>query len=140
MGKTLTTADEAVMEVFQLLRSKGVKEESGMTGSIYPDNRPLSSEKEDIVVSVLAFGADQEQNGMLNVNIHVPNLVLPNGDNTQPNKTRFNAIGNRVLAVLDYFNGNFTLTLDNAGFIIPDKDKWFMNIRVGYSTIRLDKI
>lgn len=140
MGKTLTTADQAVMEVLALFRDRGVKVAAGMTGTIYPFNRPLSSDKEDIVISVLAMNAEQEQNGMLNVNVHVPNLVIT-GDNTQPNRTRFNAIVNRILAELDYYDGsNFTLTLDNAGLLTPDKDKWFMNIRVRYSTIRLDKI
>lgn len=141
--KTMTTADQAVNEVFQLLRRRNVKAESGMTGNIYPYNRPLNSAGEDITISALAFNAEQEQNGVLNVNIHVPNLTqaqgAPTGDNTQPNRARFNAISGRVLEALDYYDGpTFHLTLDNAGLLVPDKEKWFMNIRVRYSTIRLD--
>lgn len=139
MGKTLTTADQAVMHVFAILRDRGVKAATGMTGNIYPLNGPLSSDKEDIIISVLALNAEQGQNGMLNVNIHVPNLTLPNGDNTQPNRPRFNEIGNRVLAEMDYHNGHaFNLTLDNAGLLVEDKGKWFLNIRVRYNSIRLD--
>lgn len=138
MDKTITTADQAVMNVFSLL--KPLKPSAGLTGSVYPYNRPLNSSKEDVVVSVLAFGAEQEQNGMLNVNVHVPNLIIA-GDTTQPNRSRFNTISEEAIDLLDFFDGtDFTLTLDNAGELMRDGEKWFMNIRVRYNTIRLDNI
>lgn len=138
MGKTLNTSDKATMDVFHVL--KGVKAATGMTGSVYPLNRPVNSEKEDIVIKTLALNAEQEQEGVINVNIHVPNLVLE-GDNTQPNRSRFNEIGNACIDALDYYVGaSFSLKIEEPGLIMQDKDKWFMNIRVRYESVRLDKI
>src|SRR5690606_37599249 len=136
MKRTLTTADQAVQRVFNLL--KPLKADVSMSGVVFPYNRPISSNTEDVVISALTLNADQQQNGMLNVNIHIPNLQL-GGDNTQPNRVRFQVISNRAIELLDYHDGfDFTLTLDNAGELIRDGEFWFMNIRVRYNSIRLE--
>ena len=140
MKKTLNTGDKATMDVFAVLRDAGVKLATNMTGAIYPVNRPVNSEKEDVVINTLVLNAIQAQEGIINVNVHVPNLILTS-DNTQPNRTRLNAIGNACVDALDYFHGSgFNLRVENPGLIMQDKDKWFMNIRVRYESIRLDKI
>src|SRR5690606_17298 len=138
MKRTLTTADQAVQKVFNLM--KPVRDDVSMSGFVFPYNRPISSQKEDVVINALALNADQEQNGILNVNVHVPNLQL-GGDNTQPNRVRFQVISNKAIELLDYYDGfDFSLTLDNAGELIRDGEYWFMNIRVRYNSIRLDNI
>ncbi len=45
-----------------------------ISGSVYRDRRPLNSRVEDVVISVLATGAGQIQQFMLNVNVYVPDV------------------------------------------------------------------
>lgn len=133
MAKTLITANEAAKEVFDVLKASSIS----ISGNIYLDSRPLNSDKEDIVVRTLAMGADQRQSGIVNVNIHVPNLHLI-GDNTQPDRSRLNTIGNACLYALDDVWGrNFNFHLQNAGTMETDGKEWFLNIRVRFNSIRV---
>lgn len=45
-----------------------------ISGNVYRDRRPLNSQVEDVVISVLATGAGQIQPFMLNVNVYVPDI------------------------------------------------------------------
>lgn len=47
----------------------------GISGSVYKDQRPLNSDKEDIIIAVIARDADpQIQEAVVNVNIYVPDI------------------------------------------------------------------
>lgn len=46
-------------------------------GSIYKDERPAGSLLEDLVVLALSFDREDVQQGVLKLNIYVPNLVFP---------------------------------------------------------------
>lgn len=133
MGKTLITASQAAKEIFNILKESEIT----ISGNIYIDSRPLNSEKEDIVVRTLAMNGGQRQAGVVNVNIHVPNLHLI-GDNTQPDRKRLNTIGNACLNALDDVWGrNYNFHLQNAGTIEGDGKDWFLNIRVRFHSIRI---
>lgn len=134
MAKTIKTATQAEMEVYKVLREADIT----LTGNIYMTNRPVNSDKEDIVIRTLAMNADTMQEGVINVNIHVPNLQLVQ-DNTQPDRLRLDAIGNECMAVLDdHWGDAFNFTLDAPGRIEGNGKDWFMNIRVRYYSIRIE--
>ena len=53
---------------------KGSDLEDAATGAIYKDQRPLNSDQEDIVISVLASSTSQVQTFTLNVNVYVKDI------------------------------------------------------------------
>ena len=130
--KTALTAQEAI---FQRLVQSGVKNTSALTGSIFKNRRPKDSQKDDIVVRALTMNAEQIQEGVINVNIHVPNLKLST-DSTQPDEMRFKAITDLVLAVLkDYRGFDYWFTIKVPGLLYPDGDNWFSNIQVEFTSL-----
>lgn len=59
--------------LFNLLNIAEIK--NAISGSVYNDGRPLSSQKEDIVVSTISVTqAHKPQLATSNINIHVPDL------------------------------------------------------------------
>jgi hypothetical protein len=117
------------------LISSGVKAAVSLTGGIYELSRPKDSVKEDIVVGVLAMNAEQTQEGVFNVNIHVPNVVL-SSDSTQPNTARFRVILDKCMEVLNDVRGyDYSFTVSTPGIPYRDGDKWFVNIRVEWMAL-----
>ena len=130
--KTALTAQETI---FQRLIQSGVKNTSAITGGIFKNRRPKDSQKEDIVVRALTMNAEQIQEGVINVNIHVPNLKL-SSDSTQPDETRFKAITEIVLAALNDYRGfDYWFTIKVPGLLYPDGDNWFSNIQVEFTSL-----
>ena len=133
--KTALTAQETI---FQRLIQSGVKNTSAITGGIFKNRKPKDSQKEDIVVRALTMNAEQIQEGVINVNIHVPNLKL-SSDSTQPDETRFKAITEIVLAALrDYCGFDYWFTIKVPGILYPDGDNWFSNIQVEFTSLIQD--
>lgn len=130
------TALTAQQEIFLRLIESGVKNNSVLTGGIFKNRRPKDSTKEDIVIRALAMNADQVQEGLINVNIHVPNLKLTN-DSTQPNEDRLIMITDKVVAALkDYRGYDYWFTIKVPGIPYPDDNNWFSNIQVEFTTKR----
>jgi hypothetical protein len=131
-----TTALTAQNIIFLRLVQTGVKAAVNLTGAIYELNRPKDSVKEDIVVGTLAMNAEQVQEGVFNVNIHVPNLNLTN-DSTQPNTTRFRVITNKCMEVLQNVTGfDYSFDVSTPGIPYRDGSNWFVNIRVNWISLR----
>jgi hypothetical protein len=108
-----------------------------ISGNVYMLERPKNSTEEDVVINSLPITADQFQNGVFNVNIHVPNLNPKiNGklDDTIPNVPRLKAITDIVVKLLNLHDGfDFSFSLSNGGQPIRDTDlNWYFNIRVNY--------
>lgn len=98
--------------------------------------RPKDSLREDIVVGVLTMSAEQVQEGVFNVNIHVPNLKLKN-DSTQPDIERFKVITAAVVAALGNFYGfDYNFDVSTTGIPYRDGTDWFVNVRVIYTSLR----
>lgn len=117
------------------LISSGVKAAVSLTGGIYELSKPKDSAKEDIVVGVLAMNTDQTQEGVFNVNIHVPNVVL-SSDSTQPNTARFRVILDKCMEVLkDVYGYDYRFSVSTPGIPYRDGDKWFVNIRVEWMAL-----
>ena len=130
-------------DVYNLLASSVLP--TLINGGIYLSSQPLGSKKEDIVIGVLAATASQYQTGILNVNIHVPNLNKqdsehPNAvDNIQPDKERLNQIGKVAVSILDHYEGlDFSIAVRKPGVIEGYQNDWFYNIQIEYSFLRED--
>lgn len=55
---------------------KGTSLEAAVTGQLLKTRRPKNSDKEDIVISVLANEGNQEQEAVVNVNIYVEDNIV----------------------------------------------------------------
>jgi len=131
-----TTALSAQEIIFKRLVQTGVKAAVSLTGGVYELNRLKDSVKEDIVVGVLAMNAEQVQEGVFNVNIHVPNIALQN-DSTQPNTARFRVILDKCMEVLQNVNGlDYSFDVSTPGIPYRDGANWFVNIRVQWISLR----
>lgn len=146
MAKTITTSDQAATDVYNVLKSGNLKQETGMTGEVKNGSRALDSDLEDVVVSTLAMTAEQKQEGIINVNVFVKNLSIPidanKTDTTRPNRGRLNTIANKAIEILESnTNSRFTLILTEPATLIrdPRDGNYFMNIRLRYHSIRLDR-
>lgn len=121
----------AINEVIKVLLNASTVT-SAITGVI-ARRRPINSTKEDIIVNALSLNFDQLQYGIVNVNIHVPNVeVTQNGvvDKNYPNYARIQALTELVLPVLkDYAGGGFYFTLQQES-VIEEQYSSYANIRL----------
>lgn len=129
-----------IMDVYGLLNVDAVK--NIITGNLYPLERPQNSLDQDIAINALPITNDQQQKGVVNVNIHCQNLLnvvfKGKADNTQPDLQTLNAISKVVLSILNSVNASdFRLQAATGGQLFRDQDgTWYMNIRVNYYSIQ----
>lgn len=104
-----------------------------LTGGVYILERPVDSEKEDIVVGTLPLS--EEQIAICNINIFVPDKTVGIGGTTNkvPDLSRMGALANTVIQALDqdteleqYHYRIVNQTIINE----PDLDQHFVNIRL----------
>ncbi len=129
LKRTLITAEGVCQEIISLI---GNATELGISGEVRSMTRRFQSKLEDVIVSPLVFDAQQVQRGVFLINIHVPNLLNQQGggagvDNTQPNKTRFEEIADKIRAKVDETEN---ISLSTPGELIPDNENWFYSIQV----------
>lgn len=130
-----TTALSVQQTIFNRLVTANVKNTSSLTGGIFKNRRPKDSLKEDIVIRTLIMNAEQVQEVVININIHVPNLKLTN-DSTQPDEDRLSRITDIVVAALkDYRGYDYWFTIKIPGIPYPDDNNWFSNIQVEFTTL-----
>ncbi|QQT43353.1 Uncharacterised protein [Sphingobacterium multivorum] len=119
---------------------KRIKVNKPIISGIIADRRPINSTKEDIIVNHLPFTFEQLQEGVVNVNVYVPNLeVQMNGvkDTEYPNYNRLNEITKQVIIEIDdFYEDNILITVQQAK-IIEDKAFSYMNIRVAVASKNL---
>lgn len=119
---------------------KRIKVNKPIISGIIADRRPINSTKEDIIVNHLPFTFEQLQEGVVNVNVYVPNLeVQMNGvkDTEYPNYNRLNEITKQVIIEIDdFYDDNILITVEQAK-IIEDKAFSYMNIRVAVASKNL---
>lgn len=132
----MKSTTDVIQLIYAYLISQGVKATVGLTGGIYWLRRPKSSIKEDIVISAVAMNAEQVQEGVFNINIHVPNLPLAT-DDTQPNFARLDAIAAVLVPLLREVRINdWFFYIDEPATPVPDGNGWFCNIRIKFYTLR----
>lgn len=106
---------------------------AAISGKVYRYQRPVDSNKEDIVINTITIDGEMIQRGVSNVNIHVPSIEVSTGL-MQPNLTRFKTLLSLAKPVLEKGFGekyNFWL-LGESLVQEPGKDIWFYNLRIQF--------
>lgn len=126
MKTTGTAIDEVVAVIFNsCLRT-------AITGSI-ARRRPPNSDKEDIIVNSLGLSFSQIQRGIVNVNIHVPNIdFTANGvtDTEYPNYVRLKELTEIAIPVLKNYIGKGFYFQVQQQLDIKEAKSSFSNIRL----------
>lgn len=130
----ITTLD-AVDIVYQKLKSGALP--GVISGGLYKQTRPTNSESEDVVINSLPINSEQLQEGVLNVNIHVPNLVISvNGiqDTSQPDFARLKTLTALAVAELtDVWGDEAHYTVQQQALFSEDEFKdHYSNIRLEF--------
>jgi hypothetical protein len=125
--------------VYQKLVADSFLTAAGITSNqVRKYNRALDSNVEDIVITSLPITNNQLQTGIVNVNVHVPNLQVsgPTGqDNSQPDIVRIKQISDLVILALDNTFGSFYNCTVQQQNLIQDKEDFFNNIRLQINSI-----
>jgi hypothetical protein len=132
----MKTTFDLVNTIYTALFNSAMR--TAISGSIYKQQRPLDSTKEDVVINALPITGDQLQSSIININIHVPNLLIEsNGkqDNTQPNLVKLKSLTDLVIAAVNNTYGvNFNYSVQQQT-LIQDIDDYYSNIRVQFNLI-----
>jgi hypothetical protein len=137
----MKTTLDAVDIVWKFLDASSLK--TAITGKIYKNQRPLDSEAEDVVINSLPINNGQVQEGVMNVNIFVPNKpqqISERQDNTIADHARLKELATLATGLLkDIF-----LVATDCGFdvqqqsVIEDGETHFVNIRIDFYSINLN--
>lgn len=134
-----TTLDEVDI-IWSAVNASALK--TAINGGIYKHKRVLNSSKEDVVINALPITSEQIQNGIVNVNVHVPNhsVQLADGvDNSQPNHTRLKALATIAVAVLkDTWADDYNFDVQQQ-ILIEDKEAndHYINIRLEFFNVNI---
>lgn len=109
-----------------------------LSGGVYKHLRPINSKTEDVVINSLGLNNAVVQNGVANVNVYVPNLILNiNGmqDTTQPNHKRLKELTAVLIEVLhEVWIGDYMFEVQQEQPIF-DPDGSATNIRLNFFSI-----
>jgi len=136
------TSLEAVEIVYQHLKTSVLFTDlKKPNGGLYRFQRPTGSDREDVVVNSLTLNRNSIQQGVLNVNLFVPNLTLTfNGqqDKSQPNIKRLaelSLLAEQALKVVKMPNYTFRVQQDN---LFPDENyQHYQSFRVSFNSINI---
>ena len=109
-----------------------------INGGLYKSQRPINSDKEDVVVNALPMNRNQVQEGLLNLNIYVPNQELTiNGvtDLSQPNYTRIAALSAMISTLLNDVweaSADYTFNIQQDTLFADDNNQHYQNFRIEF--------
>lgn len=135
----MKTGLDMMDDIYNLVNKPNIQ--ALIDGVVIKARRPKGSTKQDIVIRSLAMNTKPLQAGVVNVNIHCPNLqnVNFNGitDDQQPDYNSLRAICNELYPVLDaIWADTFNIDVADSPMLTQDSDgTWFMNIRVNYYAV-----
>jgi len=117
--------------LYVLIKNSALNAE--ISGLVCKYKRPINSENEDIVINSLPVNKQDVQRGMLNVNIHVPDLQLPGTPiDRQPDTARLRTLTNMTIELLEeYYGAAYLFEVDDDN-VLPDENNHFSNIRVSF--------
>lgn len=131
---------QAVDIVFGYL--KGSVLDEAITGEVMKHRRVANSTKEDVIINSLALNNTQLQKGILNVNIHVPNLSIPTEqtgvrDNGYPNSVRLNQLTDLAIPLLkDEWGTDYDFDIEQIN-LITEETSSFNNIRIIFQALNV---
>jgi hypothetical protein len=107
-------------------------------GDVYKFQRPDNSEKEDIVINVVYYGADTVNEGILNINCFVPDITvsLKGKPSRMPDTKRLSEVSMSMYTLLkdkikidDYY-----FWIESQG-IYKDEKSYFVNNRINFKKL-----
>lgn len=136
---SLLTSLDAIDKVY--LNLQGSSFATALRGSIYKMKRPVNATSEDAVINSLGMPGDQIQQGLVNLNLHVPNKPLViNGrqDTTQPDYVRAQALtALAIQSVQEYYSDDFWFVFQQQNIVESTDTEMVVNIRINFYSINL---
>ena len=121
-------------EIEDILYSKIKSLSLGISGDVYErGTRPLSSDKEDCIVSFLAGTADQVQIGEVVVNVYVPDIMMGDGIYYK-DTTRCKEIERLLVGLTDELNKDSHFVFTKSGMICTFEEK---DIRQHFVSVKI---
>lgn len=128
----------AIDTVFSILNSSPLK--NLISGRVAKNVRPTNSVSEDIVINALPVNNSQLQRGIINVNIHVPNMIINTGgitDRATPDHNRLSQLTEMAIPVLkDVWGSDWDIDIEQIN-LIREETSSFNNIRIIYQAINV---
>ena len=106
----ILTEIDMIDAMYGYVSSSGMKDTLG--GGLYRAPRPINSDKEDMVISVLATGSGQIQPFVVNVNIYVPDIKR--GKEYILDEQRMSFLMREALKILEH--GKIVHTIDGKEY------------------------
>ena len=135
------TSFDAVDIVYAKLTEPAFKSLLLLTGGCYKTVRPVDSKAEDIVVNSLGLPNKDVQQGVVNVNIHAPNLNLQisgKQDTTQPDTVRLQALTSLVTGqIKEFYSSDYWFLLQQVSGLLEDEQGYYINIRIDFFSVNL---
>ena len=127
----MKTISECKDIIYGIIQDSPLSKE--ISGGVYLD-RPENSDKEDIVVGMIDLGSGSVQEGVINVNIHVPYTTLKIDGRTQkqPNKPRLRILSRMAADLLKeiYIEDCSAWIANQAEIKEPNLDSIVANFRI----------
>lgn len=112
-----------------------------LSGDVYKHKRPVGSTKEDTVIEALANINLDLQVSIVNVNIHVPDLVIAaNGaQEAQADHVRLKTLANAAITGLTQKAGSDFIFDVQQQILVEDQDagEHYINIRLQFFSINI---
>lgn len=108
---------------------------SAISGKIYPIKRSINSRLVDIVIGIQGLDNEQLQQGTVNVNVFVPNLI---SDSSMPDLATLDKLSALLSPLLDgQYRQEFHTKVGSPPIVYQDTDgSHFLNIKVDYYSIQ----
>jgi hypothetical protein len=126
----MKTQFDAINIVYQVINASTLK--GAINGTLNKLKRPTGSDKEDIVINSITMGDTNFQEGVLNVNIYVPNISAVKS--SLPNTARLAVLSSLAHTALEEVSGdNYSFWISTqAIFEEKDINYHFVNVRLEF--------
>ena len=128
--------DEAIKDdLYVYIKASALMGSNGVSGVLRKTPRPLDSNAEDVVISVLANQYGQEQEAFVNVNVFVTDKLRDN--QYEEDTARLRTLCNLCFSVLEHHAGtDYDFWLDTQRvFPVEGKNEYFINNKLLYKVI-----
>ncbi|SEV88915.1 hypothetical protein SAMN05428988_0157 [Chitinophaga sp. YR573] len=138
----MITTLKAIDIVWKRLNESPLK--TAVNGGVYKQKRPLNSKKEDVIINSPTIVNLQLQEGLINVNIHVPNLLLSNNgaqDNSQPDHVRLEQLADIAASSLtDVWSDDGQINYDIQSQTVFEDEQTnahYVNFRITFYSVNI---
>jgi hypothetical protein len=135
------TSIEVINVLYQTISNSAILSDAKKpNGKLCKMERPLNSVLEDIVVNGISLDRDELQEGVLNVNVYVPNLINPAtpNDKSQPDTARIlylSKLTNQALGGGDEFwdaSGRWCFCIQQDNPFADSNNQHYINFRIEF--------